>query len=52
MDGLEDEPPYHCGHDPARFVTGDEGTAYCPACEAEAAKKAIEVHHCPPQSGN
>lgn len=25
-----------CGHDPAQFVTADEGTSYCPACEAEA----------------
>ena len=29
-------PPYasHCGHDPALFVTADEGTSHCPACEA------------------
>ena len=25
-----------CGHDPAQFVTSDEGTSYCPACEDEA----------------
>ena len=31
-----------CPHDPAQFVTTDEGTSYCPACETEARSAASE----------
>jgi hypothetical protein len=27
-----------CTHDPAQFITADEGTSYCPACEREGAQ--------------
>ncbi|HET6916938.1 MAG TPA: hypothetical protein VFH56_12680 [Acidimicrobiales bacterium] len=32
-----------CGHDPAQFVTADEGTSYCPACEDEARSAASVI---------
>ena len=41
-----------CGHDPAQFVTADEGTSYCPACEDEARCVCGEINtrHCPVHS--
>lgn len=32
-----------CVHDPAQFVTADEGTSYCPACEADVGTAATGV---------
>lgn len=42
---MTDTNPTHCGHDPAQFVTADEGTSYCPACENKAAGSALGVAH-------
>jgi hypothetical protein len=33
-----------CTHDPAQFITADEGTSYCPACEREGAKSPLDTY--------